>query len=167
MEEIWKDIKGYEGIYQVSNWGRVKSLARKNSRGRQLNKRMLKPSINGVGYAQCGLYLNGNRKMFQVHQLVAITFLGHIPDGHKIVVDHKNNYPLDNRADNLQLISHRENLSKDKKGYSSKYVGVDWHKATSKWRAHIRINGKLKHLGYFIDELAAAQAYQNELKALR
>ena len=47
---------------------------------------------------------------------------------HKLVVDHINNDPLDNRLENLQLISHRYNLSKDKKGGSSKFTGVSWDK---------------------------------------
>ena len=159
MIEIWKDIKGYEGLYQVSNLGRVKSF--KN------NKQMiLKTPPDSHGYYKCNLHLNGNKKSFNVHKLVAMAFLNHKPKGHKIVIDHINGDKLNNKVDNLQLISNRQNTSKDRKGGSSKYVGVAWYKPLNKWRVHIRIDGRVKHLGYFIDELAAAKAYQNELKSL-
>lgn len=159
MKEVWRDIKGYEGYYQVSSCGRVKSL--------KYNKeKILKLSQDGGGYYHCDLYLNGNQKTIKVHKLVAIAFLGHKPNGMKIVVDHINNVKTDNRLENLQLISHRKNLSKDKKGYSSQYVGVTWYKPTSKWKAQIGINGKKKHLGLFSNELQAAQAYQLALKII-
>ena len=166
MIEIWKDIKGYEGSYEVSNFGRVKSLERKSSCGRQLNERILKTPPDAYGYYHCNLHKNGNQKLFKVHKLVAITFLNHKPDGHKIVVDHIDNNKKNNRADNLQLISTRENTSKDKKGYLSEYVGVTWHKAANKWQAQIKIDDKLKYLGLFSNELQAAQAYQLALNKI-
>jgi len=160
QEEIWKDVPGYEGYYQVSNLGNVKSL-------KFSKEKLLIPCFNSVGYLTVNLYKNGDIKMFQIHQLVAIAFLNHIPDGtNKIVVDHINNIPTDNRLENLQLISNRENLSKDKKNTSSKYTGVSWHKKNKKWLARIRINGNRKHLGYFINEIEASNAYQNTLKNL-
>ena len=166
MTEIWKDVPEYEGVYQVSSLGRVKSLARKSSSGRQLNERILKTPLDGHGYCACNLYLNGKKKLFRVHQLVAIAFLNHKPNGMKIVIDHVDNDGSNNRLENLQLISQRENSSKDKKGYSSKYVGVAWYEATSKWQAKIMIDGKRKHLGHFTNEIEAAQAYQLELSKI-
>ncbi len=80
----------------------------------------------------------------------------------KIVVDHINNDPLNNKLYNLQLITQRENVSKDKKG-TSKYTGGSWSKTANKWTSNIRINGKIKHLGFYIKEKEAAQAYQKEL----
>ena len=100
-----------------------------------------------------------------VNQIMAIAFLSHKPCGHKIVVDHIDNNKLNNKLYNLQLITHRENISKDKKG-SSKYTGVCWHKIKNKWQSSIAINGKIKYLGIFTNEIEAAQAYQNELKKL-
>lgn len=158
-KEVWKDVKGYEGSYQVSNFGRVKSL--------KYNKqRILKLTSDRNGYYRCSLWLKGNQKRFKVHILVAMSLLGHIPDGHKIVVDHVDNDKSNNRLENLQLISQRENTSKDKKGYSSQYVGVTWHKATSKWVSRIVIEGKSKYLGLFTNEIEAAEAYQSTLKNL-
>lgn len=171
QEEIWKDIPGYEGLYQVSNLGNVKSLERivlKNGKYPFLSKgKILKNNNIGKGYLVVFLSKNGNVKMFQIHQLVAIAFLNHIPNGHKIVVDHINNIRSDNRLENLQTITNRENLSKDKKGGTSKYVGVSWNKAMKKWKSQIRINGNRKHLGYFENELDAHNAYQKELKKLK
>lgn len=167
MEEVFKDIPGYEGIYQVSNLGRVKSLAREIKRkGISFCKeKMLKPGKN-ARYLFVVLS-NGNIvKIKKVHQLVAMAFLGHKPDGtHKLVVDHINNNPLDNRLENLQIVTQRKNLSKDKKGLS-KYTGVSWHKSSKKWISKIRINGKNIHLGLFNTELEASETYQNKLKIL-
>jgi hypothetical protein len=166
--EIWKDVPGYEGIYQVSDMGNVKSLSReKLHKGKYpitTNEKILKPPANSHGYLVVILCNNGLKKTMKVHALVAMAFLNHKPDGtNKIVVDHINNNKLDNRLVNLQLISQRENSSKDKKGGTSKYVGVRLS-AINKWRAEITINGKLKHLGYFIDEYEAHLAYQKALK---
>ena len=68
---------------------------------------------------------------------------------------------------NLQRTNQRVNASKDKKGGTSKYIGVSWYKITNKWVSKIEINGKIKHLGYFTDEKEAAQAYINELNKIK
>lgn len=168
--EIWKDIKGYEGLYQVSNLGNIKSLERKakHFRGGDLivKEKLLKLNKDSTGYFAVGLSKNGIVKSHKVHQLVVNEFLNHKPNGHNIVVDHINNIKIDNRLENLQLISHRENSSKDKKGYSSKYVGVCWNKNLNKWMSSVQINGKIKHIGYFISEYDAHLAYQNKLLSL-
>ena len=168
MKEIYKDIAGYEGLYQASNLGNVRSLDRISSAGRNLKGRVLKPAPNTRGYSQVLLCKNGKTKGCTVHQLMAMTFLNHTPNGNKgLVVDHRSNEKTDNRLANLQLISHRENLSKDKKDCSSKYTGVSWFKRDSKWVANIHVNGKIKYLGLFTDELEASKAYQNELTILK
>ena len=159
MKEIFKDIPDYEGLYQISNFGRVKSL--------KFNKeRILKSGVGGNGYLFVILCNEGKRKNINIHQLVVMAFLGHTPCRYKIVVDHINCDEQDNRLENLQLISQRENTSKDRKGGSSKYTGVNWHKASNKWISAIIINGKKKHLGLFKCELEASAAYQRKLKEL-
>ena len=169
MKEIFKDIPNYEGVYQVSNLGRVKSLnrviLRRDGKNYTAKEKILKSGVGGNGYLIVNLSCEGKFKTKSVHQLVAIVFLNHTPCGHKIVVDHINCDEQDNRLENLQLISQRENTSKDKKG-SSKYTGVNWHKASNKWRSLISINGKLKHLGCFKCELEASAAYQSKLKEI-
>lgn len=166
MEEF-RDIKGYEGFYQISSLGRVKSLSRLNSVGSLIKEKILKSNIGSHGYLLVGLHKNSKRKTKNVHQLVAIAFLGHEPNGHKgLVTDHKDNNPLNNNKSNLQLITNRENASKDQKNGSSKYIGVCWSKDKGKWESQISINGKTKKLGRFNNELEASEVYQKELKTL-
>lgn len=171
MEEIWKDIKGYEGNYQVSNLGNVKSLSRivETNRGRSFisKEKILKHGKAYKGRIFVILRKDGICKTFKIHKLVAIEFLNHKPCGHNIIVDHIDNNHLNNRADNLQLISQRENTSKDKKGYSSKYVGVDWNRNRKLWRSRIWINGKHIQLGHYEKEIDAYNAYQKELKKIQ
>ena len=163
--EIWKDIKGYEGYYQVSNLGNVKSLSRVDSIGRPLKEKSLKGSLDVFGYLCFDFRKNNKRKIFKVHQLVAVAFLGHKINGYKgLIVDHIDNDKLNNKLENLQLITARYNCSKDKKRKSSKYTGVCWEKRRCKWMSRIHIGGKTKFLGYFTNELEAAEAYQTALK---
>jgi hypothetical protein len=169
MEEIWKDIPTYESLYKISNLGNIKSLPKKkyNNKGYYITKeRILKPSIIGNGYFHIVLTKDGTKKGKTVHQLVAMAFLNHNPDGHKIVVDHINNDTSDNRIDNLQLITQRENAFKTQGNYSSKYKGVCWCKHYNKWRAQIYKNGKNIFLGKFDNEEDANNAYQNKLKVI-
>ena len=155
--EIWKNIPEFES-YKVSNLGNIRSL-------KYGKERILKQSINGRGYSLISLSFKEKIIKMSISQLIAIAFLNHKPCGMKIVVDHIDNNKLNNKLYNLQLITHRENISKDKKGIS-KYTGVCWNKAAKKWQSAIRINGKIKHLGIFTNEIEASQAYQNELKNL-
>ena len=160
--EIWKSIKDYEGLYEVSNLGRVKSLGNNKER----KEKFLKHGVDKTGYYRVGLSKNNIAKTHKVHQLVAMAFLNHIPCGHKIVVDHINDDPLDNRVDNLQVVTQRFNACKTQGKYTSKYKGVCWHKTFNKWVSKITINSKNYHLGYFKCELAAHQSYQNKLKEI-
>jgi hypothetical protein len=171
-EEIFKDILGYEGLYQVSNFGNVKSLSREMDNGKRKcisKERILKFGNDGTrGYLNVKLFKGNTKKTIKVHQLVAMAFLGHISDGsHKIVVDHINNIKTDNRAENLQLLTNRENSSKDKKNGSSQYTGVYWCNYYNKWHSRIYLNGKKKHLGYFTSEIEAHEAYQKALSEIK
>ena len=158
--EIWKDIPGYEGDYQVSSIGNVMSFKYLNSK----TKRLLKPS-NSFGYHRTALCKNSKVKMYKNHQLVAMAFLGHTPCGLKLVVDHIDNNPLNNRVENLQLISSRENSSKDKVGGASKYVGV--RRDRNKWISSIGIGEKSIYLGSFNTEIEASEYYQNAVTAIK
>jgi len=160
--EIWRVLPSNEN-YLISDLGRVQVLPRITKTGRKEKGKICKLHIGNNGYLKVRI----GQSPKQVHQLVAEAFLDHKPCGHKIVVDHINNVSTDNRLRNLQLISNRENLSKDKKGYSSTYVGVSWHKRMNKWISNIFVEGKLNYLGYFHSEEEAAEAYQNALKDLR
>jgi hypothetical protein len=170
MEEIWKDVVNYEGLYQVSNLGQVKSLPKEWITGigaiRKHYGMILKQSKNSRGYYMVNLSKDSIAKTYEVHQLVAVAFLGHEPCGLKLVVDHVNDNKTDNRLENLQVVTHRFNVYKTQGKYSSKYKGVYWKKNAKKWEADIRINGKVKYLGLFECELKAHQAYQDALKNL-
>ena len=155
--EVWKTIPEFES-YQVSNLGNVRSL-------KYGKERILKKPIGGHGYNQIGIYKNKKCYKKTVNQLMAIAFLNHKPSGHTMVVDHIDTNKLNNKLYNLQVITNRENLSKDRKG-TSKYTGVFWNKLNKNWRANISINGKPKNLGSFTNEKDASQAYQNELKKI-
>lgn len=162
--EIWVAVRDYEGLYEVSNLGRVKSLPKKGSGGH--NGKILKQTPDGVGYLMVALCGKGKPKTFRVHKLVYESFNGktdlhidHIAEGNK----------QDNRLCNLQAITCRENITKYHltKNTSSKYTGVTWHKTDGKWVSNININGKLNRLGSFINEEEASEAYQNALKSLK
>ena len=165
MEEF-KDIKGYEEMYQVSNLGRVKSLARKNSAGHNLKERMRKTPVNSHGYIEITLSKEGEMKSRTVHQLVAIAFLGHEPCGFNLVVNHIDFDKTNNNVNNLEIISTRENSNRKHLKSSSKYTGVCWSKQMNKWVAHIVINGNKKYLGIFKCETAASMAYEIALNRL-
>lgn len=108
--EIWKDIKGYEGIYQISSLGRVRSLYRPVGDGtkRHWHGRVLQPTGNGNGYLIVGLRDNGVRKNHYVHRLVAEHFL----EGWKkdLEVDHIDYNRHNNAAENLRMVTRQENI---------------------------------------------------------
>lgn len=112
--EVWKDIEGYEGIYQVSNMGQVKSLERvvtcKDGRKTYiLPERILKPSRYKENYLQVVLSNVGKKKTFKIHQLVARTF---IPNPQNLpCVNHRNEIKTDNRVENLEWVTQKENLN--------------------------------------------------------
>ena len=150
----YRPIPGYEK-YGISTDGEVKNL-----KTGKIRKPCTKKNYLGVI-----IYDNNIKRTFRpLHKLLAIVYLDHIPCGYKIVVDHINAIRSDNRLENLQLITQRKNATKDRKGITSKYIGVNWHSRAKKWVARIQINGKTKHLGYFLSEEEASEAYQTALK---
>jgi hypothetical protein len=166
--EIFKDIVGYEGLYQVSNMGNVKSLPREVfGRGYYMTKeKTLKPGVDTGGYFNVRLCKNGKLSTYTIHQLVAMTFLGHLRCGYDFVIDHINRDKLDNRVENLRVVTNRENCSNRKRTYTSKYVGVSWDKSRKKWASRMQIDNIYKNLGYFEKEYDAHVAYQNKLLSL-
>ena len=167
MEEIWKDIKGYEGIYKISSLGNIVSLDRyilgvngvtqffvglkKKLRVEKRSKYLL------VSLSNCNI-----SKTWRLHQLLAIHFLGHTTTDPNKIVDHIDNDPSNNSLDNLQIVSPRINTSKDRVGGSSKFTGVYLNK--KKWCVSIRINRKKIFLGAYDVEYDAGMIYKLALK---
>lgn len=101
MEEIWKDVAGYEGLYQVSNMGRVKTLRKKV--GTTIRKEKILKQYNENGYLNVRLYKEKYKGVHcRVHRLVASAFCENDDAVSKIEVNHKNENAFDNRADNLE-----------------------------------------------------------------
>ena len=110
MEEIWKDVVGYEGYYQVSNLGRVRSLDRIASNGRKIKGKILSTKVNTPPYyPRVSLSVNGKMKLVQVHRLVAQAFVYNPDPEHKTQVGHKDESRTNNRADNLEWVTPKEN----------------------------------------------------------
>ena len=142
--ENWKDIKDYEGLYQVSNLGRVRNIKLNNQ---------LKPSINTNGYYRVSLRKNGKDQGFKVHRLVAIHFIDNPLNNP--VINHINGDKSDNTMNNLEWVTYRENschgfINKD---VSSKFTGVNNGRTKKSkndtWRARICVNGKNVELGSY------------------
>ena len=113
-EEEWLDIAGYEGLYQVSNIGRVKSLERivirKDGSEQHRKERILKPSINDDGYLRVNLYdSSGKIKAFKVHRLVCEAF--HENPKNKPCVNHIDENKTNNTASNLEWCTYTENIN--------------------------------------------------------
>lgn len=159
MKETWKDIIGYDGKYQISDYGNVKSIARLVPySNRLLHESILSPGHDGNDYCQVGLSNNGRQKMFKVHKLVMLHFVGQSD----LTIDHLDGNKDNNKLDNLEYVTQRENVSRHYKRQSvtSKYTGVFWDKKLGKFRARIFVSRKGEHLGCFVSEELASRAYQ-------
>jgi hypothetical protein len=158
MSENWIHIPHYEGLYEVSDLGRIRSLDRIIYSDKIITPkkgRVLKPSTHSK-YDRVVLSKNQIHTTFTVHSLVAISFLGHFQNGHKTIVDHINNNPKDNRLVNLQLISQRENCLKNN---ANKRIFTGVCESGKKFTANKCINGVRVHLGTFETKEEAHKAY--------
>ena len=136
MTEIWKDIQGYEGWYQVSNLGRVKSLRRRHRSCKrdidiQETEKIIKPTYCGKkrNYLCVRLCSDNCRKSVQVHRLVASTFISN-PNNYE-QVDHINRNTKDNRVENLRWVTQSENQYNTPKNHLLEYNGET--KPLGKW----------------------------------
>jgi hypothetical protein len=152
--EIWKGINDYDK-YEVSTFGRVRNVK---------TDRMLKPRLNSVGYHGVLLCNNGKPKNLLCHRLCAITFIPNTDN--KSQVDHIDNDRTNNHINNLRWTTCQENSmnSSMKFNNTSGYKGVHFHKNANKWCVQIKINGKNKHLGYFINKDEAIETRKRKAK---
>ena len=177
MEEIWKDVFEYEGLYQISNFGNARSLDRvviENNTGKKRNVRGvdLKPGIS-KGYFYFNLYKpNSKIKKGWNHKLVAQSFLGHIPCGMELVINHKDNNPQNNHVDNLEITTQRKNSTYHKENKTG-FAGVKKRRYGFQSELKITRNGQSKniHIGLFnTAEIASAHRelavlHEKELKS--
>lgn len=105
---VWKDILGYEGLYQISSDGQVKSLVGWNGRKYVHREKILKQSKTTTGYKKVELSKDGKRKSVKVHRIVAYAFIPQVEG--KTVVNHKDGNPLNNNYKNLEWCTQRENV---------------------------------------------------------
>lgn len=159
--EIWKDIEGFKEIYQISIFGRVKSLARLVPDPTPITGfRIINPSILKVTYSSTyptvRLTRNNKSANYRVHLLLWDAF-GSEKRDYVRVVDHKNNNKNDFRLENLQLITMRLNTTKDRR--HPNLLGAIFLKNTKTWACRIRFQGKKVELGTFKTEIEAHQRY--------
>jgi hypothetical protein len=157
---IWAEIPGYEK-YEVSTCGRVRSLNfQRSGKVKEMRAR-----INGKYFA-IKISKNGKAKIFYIHQLVAMAFLGHVPNGNSLEVDHIDNNKFNNRLENLQILTTRANITKSAAQKRDLPTGVTYDKARNMFRARIAINGKQKFLGRYKTAEEASEVYQKALKEI-
>ena len=136
-EEIWKDIEGFEGLYQVSSFGRVKSLARILSDGRRWKERILQQETNH-GYKRVVLADDNINKTYRVHRLVAQTFLPN-PNNYTII-NHKDENKSNNNIDNLEWCSPK---------YNSNYGNCKYKIAEKLSKPVIQMDMNFKPIAYY------------------
>jgi hypothetical protein len=160
MKEIFKVVPGYAD-YSVSNKGNV--VSRKRGRTKLLNENR----SGGVGQQYYSVTLRKDMKsrLVYIHQLVAMAFLDHNPNGYKLVIHHIDGNHFNNNVNNLQVVTHRENMSKRKD--SKKFTGVCKNVNGDKYTAIIRVDGKNTSLGSsFKTAEDASRAYKEKLKSI-
>ena len=144
MNEEWKWIKGYEGLYQISNLGRLKSFHRDKSEGRIMSL----ANINGWYFTVILRDGNGEYSTKRIHQLVAEHFIGEIPKGYH--VHHKDGNKQNNKVSNLEVISRKEHTKETMKQHPDYCKGMNEYNKYVRPR-HIR---QYDLEGHFIAEYA-------------
>ena len=155
MKEIWKDIPGWEGLYQASDLGRIKSLGNDKTR----KEKVLKPGITSDGYYFVGLHKSGKRSNKRVSRLVFETFKGPIPEG--MQVNHINEVKTDNRLCNLNLMTAKENMNWGTRGEraSEKMKNKE---TMSKWVIQLNKNNEILHFYPSIREAERQTGISNQ-----
>lgn len=167
MQEEWKDIKNYEGLYQVSNFGRIKSMPKKWVTGngaRQSKPETIMSPSESQGYCHICLSRDKKKKYFSVHSLVWDAFGDSPRDGRKLQVDHIDGDKTNNHINNLQLLTARMNVAKAKK--KGLPTGVYYSDQSGKYIVHIVINGKNIYMGSYNSPSLASAVYQTTILQL-
>lgn len=106
--EIWKDIPGYENMYQASSIGRIKSLAKIDASGHRRKEKIIKPGIDSDGYYNLHFCRNSIKKNIKAHRAIAFAFIPNPQN--KPQINHKNFNKLDNRIENLEWVDCKTNI---------------------------------------------------------
>jgi hypothetical protein len=172
MVEEWRAVPGWEGLYEVSDQGRVRSLDRivvQQARFGMIERfapgRIMAIGKDAKGYRQCRLFNAGVSRHFHVHVLVLMAFVGPRPDGW--VGDHINGVCDDNRPENLRWVSYRDNArNRFAPRGENPHVGIDFVPSRNQWRARATdASGRRRHLGHYANAETAAAAYRQFRKA--
>lgn len=165
MEEIWKEVNGFEGFYAVSNYGRVKSVKRiieyKDGRIYKYPSKLLKAKIDTRGYLQIGFNVKGKKTNHRIHRLVAETFLGK-PDKKLMSVNHIDGIKTNNNLNNLEWVTYSENT---RKGYEIGLFDNAIKKARKRWTKNkiqckpVKIFIKKSNKTYQFESARAASKY--------
>ena len=147
MEEIWKDVPDYDGIYQVSNIGNVKNIKYGN---------MLSLARN-LGYVRISVSKNGIRKNRTVHSLVMAAFVG--PRGEGVLINHIDGNKANNNLYNLEYCSHSHNIKEDFRTGRKSLAGEKNNRAKLKERQVIKIR-ELRSQGKLLREIAPIYGVQ-------
>lgn len=139
--EIWQRIKGFENLYKISTYGRIKSLGNgKSTNSKTKSERILKSNYSSTGYEKIKLFKDGKRYYFSVHRLVAQTFIYN--DKNKKEVNHKDGNKANNNVSNLEWVTSSENqLHAFKHGLQKSRMGKDH--VQSKSVRQLDLNGNL------------------------
>lgn len=168
-DEIWKPIKDWETLYEISNYGRVKSLRKEwiaVAGGDTKYNHIRKPRIRRQG-VDCRSYLQlllcdkvGGRKITRrIHVLVWDHFGDSQRNGRELPIDHKDNNKWNNHISNLQVLPNRDNKIKSGLVIRGGMTGAFKHKGAKNWYSHIYINNKKIYLGSFRTQEDASNAY--------
>ena len=155
--------KGEETNIEVNELGEFRRLYKDWMR-KEVSKNIKGFSMK-KGYVKLSVCIKNNkRKHFELHQIMAIVFLNHVPCGMKLVIDHIDENKVNNKLQNLRIISQRENSVNSKR--ASKYgTGVCLLK-NGKYESRIRVNNILHYLGLFNNSQDASKAYQEAFKKI-
>lgn len=143
MAEIFLPVLGFEGMYHVSNFARVKSLARLDASGKPRKERLLKPYYTEDGYLRVCFVRNGKPYHPQLHRVVFEAFHHAIPEGMEI--NHKNGVRDDNRPDNLECLTHADNIRYSKEQLGANYATYGNARMTPQQRERIFELRKMGH----------------------
>ena len=156
----WRPVVGYEGLYEVSNHGNIKSLHGRRTSIKSKHGNILAETLNKAGYLTVGLCKKGKSTTTRVHCIVSDAFMGEKKEG--VYIDHIDGCKTNNKLWNLEFVTPEDNSHRWRKLVSEKFygkhIGISYHKIKEMWTASKRILGKNVYLGAYSTEKDAERA---------